>query len=194
MTTGVETGSKWTTTARWVLLIWLFVALIQQYPKVLQQGFADFPRGLQVGSMPTGVSLRTSSLLGLLDRLEGLDGNRKWGLLVILPLPVLFERDLGRFDEFSPIGLDHLAHNILQLTYLGFPRKIDVAFLNSHGDILRVSHRWDDRLVPRVPVSLPQYEMIALPRDMPGLRLDRMEVEGETPDGEIVIYKRTDLR
>ncbi len=193
MLTGVKAGRKWNTAARCVLLIWLLVALTQQYPKVLQRGIADFSSGPRSWSLLTGASGRASPLLRLLDRLDSMDGSSEWRVLVILPLPVQFERGLGRFDEFSPAGLEHLAHEILQPTYLSFPRKVDIAFLDSHGNLLRVSHRREDRFIPRITVDLSQYEVVALAKDAQRLKLDGMEVVGETPDADIRIYKWTKL-
>jgi len=181
------------TIARGLLVLWLLVALTQQYPRVLQRGFADLSRGLRTRPVPLGVNHRISPLLQLLDRLESLDEDRRWRSLLILPMPARFEGDLGRFDEFSPVGLELLADEIFQLAYLSFPRKVDVAFLNSRGNLLMVSYRWEERFVPRVSVDLSQYEMVALPKNAQGIKLDRMELVGQTPDGWIVIYRRTNL-
>ena len=126
-----------------------------------------------------------------MDRLEDLDEEMRWRSLLILPLPARFEGNLGRFDDFSPVGFEHLAHEILQLAYRSFPRKVDVAFLTSRGNLLMVSHRREERFAPRVAVDPSLYEVVALPSGTRGPRLDRMELVGQTSDGGFVIYRRT---
>lgn len=191
MPTGTKARSCWAPVAKGLLILWLLVALTQQYPWILQRGLADLTRALRAQVVSDTVNHPLSPSLQLLDRLRSLDGDRGWRSLLILPLPAQFEGDLGRFDEFSPVGLEPLAHEILQLAYRGFPRTVDVAFLNSRGDFLMVSQRREERFVPRVAVDLSQYEMVALPSDTRGLKLDDMELAGQTSDGGIVIYRRT---
>lgn len=196
MPSGIKARSAWATTAKGILILWLLVALTQQYPGILRQGFTDLVKGVQPQSMLSGVEYRASPLVQLMERLESLDENRRWRSLLILPLPAQFEGNLGRFDEFSPVGLEHLAQGMLEifsLVYRSFPRKVDVAFLNSRGNLLLVSFRPEERFVPRVVADLSQYEMVALPRDIRGLRPDRMEAVGQTSDGGIVIHRRRTL-
>ena len=182
----------WETAAKGLLVLWLLIALAQQYPVVLRQGFNDLMKGLSPLPVPSGAAARAPGLQELSGHLKTLDGGRGWHALLILPLPTQFERNLGRFDELNVVGVGGLADDIFRLVYESFPQRLDVAFLDSRGRLTRASYRPAERFVPSVAINLSQYEIVAMPRNT-GLALDRMEAVGQTSGGEIVIYKRIHL-
>ena len=179
----------WAIAAKGLLILWLMVSLVQQYPGLLRRGWADVTHGLRPRHLSPGATHPPSELLECLDLLEKLDRDRQWRALLILPMPAQLEGNQGRFDQWDGASLGHLAQEVFQLAYQGYPRRVDVAFLNSRGTLLRVSYQPADRFVPSVPVDLARYEIVALPREM-NLALDHMEAVEETSSGAIVLYKR----
>lgn len=179
----------WATAATGLLILWLSVSLIHQYPGMLRRGLADLARGLLAQPPPASATQSPSELLEVLDPLQALDPDREWGTLLVLPMPPQLEREPVSVDAWNAAGLGDLAHEVFQLAYLGFPRKVDIAFLNSRGQLLRASYRPAERFVPTLVVDPGEYEILAAPRGM-SIALDGREAVGKTSGGAIVLYKR----
>lgn len=189
MPNGRTSPGRWATAGKGLLLLWLALALIRPHPGILRRGLTDLQTGLRPHPLPRGATDRPE-LLEVLDSLDSLDRDQRWRALLVLPLPAQLQADSGRFDEWSGAGLGDLAHQILQVAYQGFPRRVDVAFLSSDGRLLRVSFRPTERFVPKVPVRLADYEIVAVARET-GLTPDRMMAISRTSSGAIVLYGRT---
>ena len=181
---------RWAIAARGVLGLWLMIALVQQYPTVLHQGYDDLV--MRMSPLSGGSTRAAPGLQELAAHLRALDGGRAWPALLILPLPAPFERDLGRFDELDVAALGNLADQVFRLIYSSFPQPVDLAFLDSRGRLVRASYRPAERFLPTAAVGLSGYAIVAMPRET-RLTLDRMEAVGQTSDGAFVIYRRANL-
>lgn len=181
---------RWAIAAKGVLGLWLMIALVQQYPTVLRQGYDDLV--MRVSPLFRGSTRAEPGLEELAARLRALDGGRAWPALLVLPLPAPFERDPGRFDELDVAALGSLADQVSRLIYSSFPQPVDLAFLDSRGRLMRASHRPAERFLPTTAVGLSGYAIVAMSRET-RLTLDRMEAVGQTSDGAFVIYRRAGL-
>ncbi len=181
----------WAIAAKGVLGLWLMIALVQQYPTALRQGYDDLVMGMRPLSRSPGSTPAPSGVQELAAHLRAFGAGRGWPALLILPLPAQFERDPGRFDELDVAALGGLADDIFRLAYSSFPQTVDVAFLDSRGRLRRVSYRPEERFIPAAPLDLALYEIVAVHRDAAAM-LGRMEPVAQTSDGAIVIYRRPD--